>query len=138
MRGGENAPAVAVSHAQKMLRDWGYDSEKGFEGYLISNGFYSNVGQATDVLRAALFDIMEKADENPVEEVQTILAEFNEYDTGLVTNVPATAFKFEKLQPIAIEPTEEEADDAAIEAGQKSEKGSTVTTEEEPEKDTAA
>lgn len=138
LRGGENAPAVAVSHAQKMLRDWGYDSEQGFAGSVISNGFYSNVGQATDVLRAALFDIMEKADENPVEEVQTILAEFNDYVTGLVTNVPATAFKFEKLQPIAIEPTEEGADDAAIEAGQKSEKGSTVTTEEEPEKDKAA
>ncbi|UYD21497.1 hypothetical protein [Vibrio phage 29Fa.3] len=138
LRGGENAPAVAVSHAQKMLRDWGYDSEQGFAGSVISNGFYSNVGQATEVLRAALFDIMEKADTNPVEEVQAILSEFNDYVTGLVTNVPTTAFKFEKLQPIAIEPTEEEADDAAIESGQKSESGATVTTEEEPKKDAAS
>lgn len=138
LRGGENAPAVAVSHAQKMLRDWGYDSDQGFAGSVISNGFYSNVGQATEVLRAALFDIMEKADTNPVEEVQAILSEFNDYVTGLVTNVPTTAFKFEKLQPIAIEPTEEEADDAAIESGQKSESGATVTTEEEPKKDDAS
>ncbi|WKC56040.1 hypothetical protein [Vibrio phage CAU_VPP01] len=138
LRGGENAPAVAVSHAQKMLRDWGYDSDQGFAGSVISNGFYSNVGQATEVLRAALFDIMEKADTNPVEEVQAILSEFNDYVTGLVTNVPTTAFKFEKLQPIAIEPTEEEADDAAIESGQKSESGATVTTEEEPKKDAAS
>ena len=135
LRGGDDAPAVAVSHAQKMLRDWGYDSDQGFAGSVISNGFYSNVGQATDVLRAALFDIMEKADTNPVEEAEAILKEFTDYVSGLVANVPTTAFKFEKLRPVTVEPTEEEADDVAIESGQKSDKSK--ESKEEPVKDSA-
>lgn len=107
-QGGEDAPAVAVSGAQKMLHDWGYDSDQGFAGSVISNGFYSNARSACDVFMSALFDTMEKAEDNPTEAVNSLVTEFGSYMTSLVANVPAQAFKYEQLRPVTVEPTQDE------------------------------
>ena len=107
-QGGEDAPAVAVSGAQKMLHDWGYDSDQGFAGSVVSNGFYSNARAACDVFMSALFDTMEKAEDNPTEAVNSLVTEFGSYVASLVANVPSQAFKYEQLRPITVEPTEDE------------------------------
>lgn len=121
-QGSEDAPIVAVSGAQKMLHDWGYDSDQGFAGSVVSNGFYSNARSACDVYMSALWDIMEKAEDNPTEAINALTDEFKGYMTALVSNVPSEAFKFESLRP---EVSEEETDEV-----QKGEAGAEDTTDD--------
>ncbi|ANO57653.1 hypothetical protein [Vibrio phage vB_VhaS-a] len=120
-QGSEDSPIVAVSGAQKMLHDWGYDSDQGFAGSVVSNGFYSNARSACDVYMSALWDIMEKAESNPTESINALTDEFKGYMTALVSNVPSEAFKFESLRPVV---SEEETDEV-----QKGESGEEDTTD---------
>ena len=118
--------AVAVENAQKMLKDWGVEDYADFAGNMAANGFYANLRVATETLHDGMWSLMENSGvgNRPVEEINTLLQGFNDYVMGLVQAVPESAFKMEKITPLAVdanETTTETATNVEADAGTESE-----------------
>ena len=85
------------------------DLEKGFSSYtdstdfmetLLVGGFYPGVRMAQDALTDAIYEIMWQAPAGiqPSEAIGKVLGDFSVYIQGLVSALPALAFKLEKLE----------------------------------------
>lgn len=93
---------VLVENCKKSFDSWVEGSD--FMENIKKAGFFPAMYVATDVMVDTISNSMYMAEkgEAPTSTVEEILKDYSEYMMRLVASVPATAFKFEKLEPVAV------------------------------------